>query len=197
MSGKEGGGWMKPIGILMWEHRLIERVIGLFPEQITRIGQTERVDTAFIQTAVDFIRTYADRTHHGKEEDILFKQMEGKEMSPEHRKIMVDLINEHVYARNLVKKLVDANNRYILGEDTVEEIAQQLKYLAQFYPAHIKKEDTDFFHQSMDYFSKEELDEMMCEFQEFDRRMIHEKYRAVVEKMTGEPVEWAPPGLVK
>ncbi|HON39202.1 MAG: hemerythrin domain-containing protein [Desulfomonilia bacterium] len=187
---------MKPVGILMWEHRLIERVIGLFPGLIAGIGQTNRVDTAFIQTAVDFIRTYADRTHHGKEEDILFKKLENKDMLPEHRKIMVELINEHIQARDMVKKLVAATERYLEGQDTVEEITAHLKSLALFYPEHIRKEDKDFFFQSMDYFSKEELDEMMREFQEFDRRMVHEKYKAVAEKLMGKPIEWSPPGMV-
>jgi len=187
---------MKPVGILMWEHRLIERVIGLFSDQIAGIGQTNRVDTAFIQTAVDFIRTYADRTHHGKEEDILFRRLENKDLLPDHREIMAELINEHVHARNLVKKLVDATERYLEGQDTVEEIAGHLESLARFYPDHIRKEDKDFFHQSMDYFSREEQDKMMREFQEFDRRMIHEKYKAIAEKITGRPIEWAPPGMV-
>lgn len=89
---------MKPIGILMWEHRLIERVIGLFPEHVARIGRTGTVDTFFIENAVDFIRTYADRTHHGKEEDILFRQLEGKNMSPEHRKIMVDRSHQRTHS---------------------------------------------------------------------------------------------------
>ena len=188
---------MKPIGILMWEHRLIERVIGLFPEHVARIGRTGTVDTFFIENAVDFIRTYADRTHHGKEEDILFRQLEGKNMSPEHRKIMVDLINEHIHARGLVKKLVDANDRYIKGEDTVNEISGLLESLAGFYPPHILKEDRDFFHQSMGYFSKEEQDAMLHEFEEFDRRMINEKYKILAEKMMGYPIEWAPPGMVR
>ncbi len=187
---------MKPVGILMWEHRLIERVIGLFSDQIAGIGQTNRVDKAFIQTAVDFIRTYADRTHHGKEEDILFRRLENKDLLPDHREIMAELINEHVHARNLVKKLVDATERYLEGQDTVEEIAGHLESLARFYPDHIRKEDKDFFHQSMDYFSREEQDKMMREFQEFDRRMVHEKYKAVAEKLMGKPIEWSPPGMV-
>jgi len=37
-----------------------------------------KADTAFIDTAVDFIRTYADRCHHGKEEDIRFRELKKK-----------------------------------------------------------------------------------------------------------------------
>lgn len=188
---------MKPIGMLMWEHRLIERVIGLFPEEVVRMSTTQRVNTAFIQTAVDFIRTYADRTHHGKEEDILFKELERKSLPPDLARIMGELIDEHIYARKVVKKLVEANDRYILGEDTIKEIIGQLELLAGFYPAHIRKEDKEFFHQSMEYLNPEEQDRMRIDFEKFDRTMIHEKYKSLVEKLTGQPVPWSPPGMVR
>lgn len=188
---------MKPIGMLMWEHRLIERVIGLFHEQIARITETSRVDVAFVGTAVDFIRTYADRTHHGKEEDILFRRLEGKDLPVALAKIMQDLINDHIYARSLVKGLVEAKDRYIRGEDALPDITARLKSLAEFYPVHIIKEDRDFFHQSMALLSDHEQSEMLREFEDFDRKMIHEKYRDVVESLTGTTVPWSPPGMVR
>ncbi len=188
---------MKPIGMLMWEHRLIEQVIGLFPREIAKIGKSKRVDTVFIQVAVDFIRTYADLTHHGKEEDILFRILESHGLSPELHKIMEGLINDHVYARNLVKGLVEANEKYISGENTLSVIVNRLQYLADFYPAHIEKEDKHFFHQSMRYLDASEQEEMLGEFKDFDRRMIHEKYKEVVERLAGGKVSWTPPGMVR
>lgn len=187
---------MKPIGILMWEHRLIEQVIGLFPEQTSRIAETGRVDTAFIRTAVDFIKTYADRTHHGKEEDILFKKLEEKDLRPGLRKIMNELVAEHAYARGVVKELVEANELYVKGEDTLAVISARLKALADFYPEHIRKEDKDFFHQSMEFLSRDEQDKMIRDFQEFDRWMIHEKYKVIAENMSGKAIGWAPPGMI-
>ena len=74
---------MKPIGPMMWEHRLIEKMLHQFDGEIRRINEPDKVDTA-----VDFIRTYADRTHHGKEEDILFRELAKKQLSPEHARIM-------------------------------------------------------------------------------------------------------------
>lgn len=188
---------MKPVGMLMWEHRLIERVIRLFHVQAARIRETSRVDTAFIETAVDFIKTYADRTHHGKEEDILFKRLAGCPMPPEMTRLMEELMNEHVFARNVVKGLVEAKDRYIAGEDTLPDIVGRLRSLAEFYPVHILKEDRDFFHQSMRFLSEAEQLDMLREFEDFDRKMIHEKYRDIVVGLTGEPIPWAPPGMVR
>ena len=60
---------------LMIEHRLIERMISLIKSTLVQIETTKEVDPLLVDTAVDFIRMYADRTHHGKEEDILFREL--------------------------------------------------------------------------------------------------------------------------
>lgn len=172
---------MKPIGPMMWEHRLIEKMLRLFDGEIIKINENKKVDTVFIDTAVDFIRTYADRTHHGKEEDILFRDLAKKKLSQEHARIVNELIEEHKYARKTVGKLVAAKERYLTGEDTSQEVIDYLKELAHFYPTHIQKEDKHFFYPCMEYFTREEQDAMLLEFYEFDRKMIHEKYKKVVE----------------
>ncbi|MGD0276770.1 MAG: hemerythrin domain-containing protein [Syntrophales bacterium] len=175
---------MKPIGPLMWEHRLIEKMLGLFEGEIRNINELNRVDTVFIDTAVDFIRIYADRTHHGKEEEIFFRDLGKKNLLPEHARTMKELIEEHKYARRTVGKLVDAKERYLKGENTSDAVISCLKELARFYPAHIEKEDKHFFYPCLDYFTKDEQDRMLNEFREFDRNMIHEKYKKVVEQLT-------------
>ena len=179
---------MKPIGPMMWEHRLIEKMLRLFEGEIRKINESNKVDTVFIDTAVDFIRTYADRTHHGKEEDILFRDLARKQLSPEHARIMNELVEEHKYSRKIVEQLVETKGRYLKGENTAQEVIAYLKELAQFYPVHIQKEDKHFFYPCMDYFTKQEQDEMLDEFYEFDRKMIHEKYLKVVNQIEAQSV---------
>ncbi|MHB8771599.1 MAG: hemerythrin domain-containing protein [Syntrophales bacterium] len=179
---------MKPIGPLMWEHRLIEKMVALAGREARKIEESSRVDPALIDIAVDFIRTYADRTHHGKEEDILFRALAKKKTSPEHSRIVGELIEEHGYARGVTKRLVEAKERYVAGGDTLAEIARCLKELAEFYPRHIEKEDRRFFFPILAYFTSAEQEVMLKEFAEFDRRMIHEKYRQVLESAGGGTV---------
>jgi hemerythrin-like domain-containing protein len=188
-------GIMKPIGPLMWEHRLIEKLLSMFDKEIRKIGDTGKVNPFFIDTAVDFIRTYADRTHHGKEEDILFTQLAEKDLTSEHTRIMNELIEEHKYGRKTVRKLVEAKEKYLSGEDAVQEIIIHMKALSDFYPAHIAKEDKHFFYPCMEYFSKEEQDKMLQDFWEFDRKMVHEKYKKLVEELEGGKISWSPPGM--
>jgi hemerythrin-like domain-containing protein len=178
---------MQSRGLLMIEHRLIERMISLMEQTLKKIKVTNEVDPLFIDTAVDFISLYADRTHHGKEENILFKDLGKKDLSEDDRKVMNELIEEHVFGRKTTRQLVDANSKYRNGDlSALTAIAKSLQTLADFYPKHIIKEDKVFFPASRKYFSGEEDDAMLQEFWEFDRKMIHEKYRAVVEVLESQ-----------
>ena len=173
---------MQARGPLMTEHRLIERMIAIIKRSLSQIEKEEKVDPVFIDTTVDFIRIYADRTHHGKEEDILFRDLNEKELSEKDRRVMNELIEEHVIGRKITMELVNANSRYRNGDETaLTEIASNLSSLAAFYPKHIEKEDKVFFPAARGYFSEAQDQAMLNEFWEFDRKMIHEKYLSVVE----------------
>ena len=173
---------MQARGQLMIEHRLIERMISIIRDVLMQIESTQKVDSVFVDTAVDFIRIYADRTHHGKEEDILFRDLRKRALSAEDLQVMKELIEEHVFGRQTTKALIEANTRYRNGDKSaLSDIAAKLHTFTEFYPKHIEKEDRIFFPASMAYFTDEEDHCMLTEFWEFDRKMIHEKYRSVVE----------------
>ena len=175
---------MQARGPLMVEHRLIERMLSALKDALARIESSHRIDPVFVDTAVDFIRMYADRTHHGKEENILFRDLDKRALSTEDSRVMNELIEEHVLGRQITKALVDANRRYRDGDEmALADIADKLQTLAEFYPRHIEKEDKLFFPADRAYFTDSEDQAMLSEFWEFDRRMIHEKYESVVEEL--------------
>jgi hemerythrin-like domain-containing protein len=175
-----------PIAPLMLEHRLIERMISAMKDEIVRMEQTGRVTPRFIDLVIDFIRTYADRCHHGKEEDILFALLSQKKMSEPDKKTMDELIQDHRRARSMTARLVAASDRWASDDGgSVDDIISALKELVSFYPGHIEREDRHFFIPIMGYFSVHEQDDLFEAFGEFDRKLVHEKYRSVVEKIAG------------
>jgi hemerythrin-like domain-containing protein len=177
---------MMPIGPLMIEHRLIERMVAVLRAEMQGIEKKGTVHVELIDDGVDFFRTYADRCHHGKEEDILFRDLAKKRLAPDHKKIMDELIEEHRFGRETVRQLLNAKERYAKGDAAaLQEIIVILKKLVEFYPVHIEKEDQHFFLPCMDYFSKQERDAMLQECWEFDKQLIHEKYRKLVERFEG------------
>ena len=173
-----------PAGPLMHEHRIIERMLAILTKHLEAAGSTGPVDTAVIDAGIDFLRTYADRCHHGKEEDILFRELAAKEIDHEIADAMAGLIADHIYGRSLVKTLEDATRRYAEDASPARaEVISTVKALLDFYPVHIAKEDKQFFKEAFTYFNEAEQAEMLREYDEFDRALIHEKYVSLVEEL--------------
>jgi hemerythrin-like domain-containing protein len=179
---------MLPIGPLMIEHRLIERMIRLLAQETVRIRknisvspQFAFVDPKFINTSVDFIRTYADEVHHGKEEHILFASLGNKPLSPGHRRIMEELVYEHQQGRQTTASLVAATEKYVAGRpEALTEVLEHMTFLVEFYPRHIDKEDKLFFLPVMEYFSQEEKDALLAQMNDFDQKFSHTQYQKMV-----------------
>jgi len=170
------------LGILMNEHQLILRMIEVMRAKMEAVSRGDDIQPAFVDIVVDFIRTYADHCHHGKEEDILFRDLAMKPLSPEDAEAMQRLIDDHVWARGKTRELVAASERYFGGdEDALADLKAASLELADFYPGHIEREDSGFFRRAVGYFTRDERDAMSAESREYDRLLIHEKYRHIVE----------------
>jgi len=168
----------------MAEHRVIERMLAVLESHLAAMEDTQTVDPGLIDTATDFIRTYADRCHHGKEEDILFSRLAEKSLDDELAEAMQGLIDDHVRGRSMTRSLIAANARYRSGDrSAIGEIESCIRELLEFYPVHIAKEDRHFFKPCLEYFTDAEKQTMLADFDEFDRALIHEKYRGIVESL--------------
>lgn len=72
----------------------------------------ETDDPTLVENIVDFIRVYVDRTHHGKEEDILFRALEKKCLGDADDRMRPVLVHEHKQARIKVGELVALNTGF-------------------------------------------------------------------------------------
>ena len=182
MSGRS------PAGPLIAEHRVIERMLAVMARMLDTTARTGRVDPIRIDVVTDFIRTYADRCHHGKEEDILFRRLADKPLDAGLSDMMAGLVEDHVRGRTITRRLVEANGRYRAGNQTsLCEIESCIRELIDFYPVHIEKEDRHFFSPALAHFTDAEKARMLDDFDEFDRALIHEKYRGMVDDLERHP----------
>ena len=91
-------------------------------------------------------------------------------------------MQEHIIGRKTTSHLEAAKNSYFSGtKKELHVILKKMDFLVNLYPKHIEKEDKHFFQPVMAYFSSEELDRMLKEEHNFDRKMIHRKYSQVVK----------------
>lgn len=158
--------------ILFQEHILIQEVISL----LQKIASSKKsISSALIEKIVDFFKTFADQNHHGKEEDILFKAAQKKELSPSLKKTLAELYQEHKVGRSYISELSQ------LKEE--KKIYPLLQQIITLYTQHIEKENRHFFVPILEYFSDAELDQMLKEFKAFDEKMIHKKYTKVKDEI--------------
>ncbi len=173
---------MNAADLLVKEHRLIERVIPILTKEALRLGEGGGANAERIASVVGFFRTYADRCHHGKEEDILFRALAAKPLSDEHRRMMDRLTEEHVLARKLVGRLMLDQARCEKGNPAAPAaMKQDLRELAALYPEHMGLEEKYFFVPCMDYFSPKEQTDMLRAFTEFDAKIVHERHQTMIE----------------
>jgi len=190
-----------PIESLLAEHRLTERMIAVMEWRVADMESIGTADLRFIDGAVEFLRIYADRCHHGKEEDVLFRELARKPLSAEHRRGLDELIAEHVFARTTTARLVQARNLYASGTTSAfADITACLHLFVEFYPKHIAKEEQVFFPQVMSYFTAAELSFLRAEQNEFDRRLMQVLYGKAVgawermlDKESSDDVAAGPP----
>jgi hemerythrin-like domain-containing protein len=91
------------------------------------------------------------------------------------------LIDDHIQARKLMATLAEANRKYVKGDaDAGNDIITSLKALTVLYRKHIELEDKHFFIPSLSYFTKDEMNAMLSDMWEYDRTIIHIKYRQMV-----------------
>jgi len=175
---------MLPIGPLMIEHRLIEKMLQVIKSLLEDIQTEKKEDPVQVEKVIHFIRAYADRCHHGKEEEILFLALGRKAISPEHQRMMDELIEDHKLGRKITMSLAEANRRYQNGDAAaLSAVADGFRSLVEFYPQHIRREDREFFIPIMGYFSNEEKEAMIREGYESDSRLLHEEYVDLVKSL--------------
>jgi hemerythrin-like domain-containing protein len=126
---------------LVAEHRLILRMLDVLERNALLTRRGEFGNYAFYLDAVDFIRTYADRFHHAKEEDILFEALVANGM-PRANSPVAAMLMEHELGRGFVKAMEEGARAALAGKLGQDETiaANAIGYL-ELLREHIAKED--------------------------------------------------------
>jgi hemerythrin-like domain-containing protein len=129
---------------------LLERGEAVAPDKLTGV--------------LEFLRVYADRCHHGKEEGLLFPMLARKGMPTDSGPIGV-MLHEHVQGRELIQQMAEAAESY--KKETDESSAKWIR-AARGYTAllrdHIAKENNILFVMADNYISEEENTALVADF---------------------------------
>ena len=127
--------------VMVNEHKLILRMITLVEKNTELMELGKFRDWQFFLDAVDFIRNFADRFHHAKEEDVLFDELVKNGMPKENSPVAAMLIN-HDQGRAFVRGMDEAAQKAMDGESgQIPIIAENGRGYAELLREHIDKED--------------------------------------------------------
>jgi hemerythrin-like domain-containing protein len=177
----------RAIDELMNEHRVIERVLAsleTFGARITGVGEAER---RTVSEYVEFFRGFADRCHHGKEEERLFARMVESGMPREVGPIAV-MLAEHTIGRAHVGALAAVGDGAgPLDPQERESVRRHAGEYAALLRAHIRKEDGILYPMAIQAVPPSVMDALAQEFAAFERKVTgqaeHERMRALAERL--------------
>lgn len=179
---------MESIKIMMEEHQYILRMLKVVRKICMKILNHEEVDYKDFYKVIDFVRNYADKHHHSKEEELLFKELKINLNEENRLGPVTGMLVEHdqgrLYMQNLeaaVKEVEDGN-----GEAKLDVIANSISYTHLLY-RHIDKEDKLIYPLGEKQLSTEILDRIEKESQVIEmtatENKIQEKYISILEEL--------------
>ena len=164
---------MIPTEILSAEHQNILKAINLLLKECQEIESGKELNKIFFNNAIYFIQHYADKFHHAKEEDILFKEL-GKDTVEMHCNPSTQMLYEHDLGRGFVKEMIDG-----LKNNDKEQIIQNARSYGQLLQEHISKEDNILYPMSNEALNLNIQTSMSEEFERVEEEMKEMKEKCL------------------
>lgn len=154
------------IAMLAHEHKLIMKVVNALGAMSHELAHGASVAAEKLHEIVRFMREFADKCHHAKEEDILFPEM-AKHGVPETGCPLAALRLEHVRGRELVTQLSNATEAYARREPgAVNALMAVIGDIGNLYSSHIWKEDNMVFPMVDRLFPPQDIERLAQRFEQ-------------------------------
>lgn len=169
-------GMKKPTQDLSQEHGAILLMLRIMKEVAARLRKGGEVKKEHLKKIVEFVRNFADKCHHGKEEGILFPELT-KDSS--NLRLLNELLGEHKTGRDFIRGINESLENYLPGNPDAIHIAVNADGYVGLLTEHIKKENTLLFP-IVEKLSDDILAEIEKRFGALERDVIgegkHEEY---------------------
>lgn len=150
--------------ILVEEHRVITKVLECLEKIVEEAEQNGKLNADSAETAVRFLREFADQCHHAKEEDRVFLLMEEEESARAAGPVRV-MFEDHVVGRRHVqamKKQIEAAAR---GDaQAIEQFSEHARDFVFLLRDHIVREDEVVFPMADEMLAPDYSDQLEKDF---------------------------------
>jgi hemerythrin-like domain-containing protein len=167
---------------LMHEHEAILMVLNVIERMVENIRKNEEVDVKDIEDIIDFLRVFADKCHHGKEEGYFFPALEKVGIPNEGGPIGV-MLSEHQQGRNFIKKMQESTANHTINKNAFADAA--ISYV-KLLRNHIAKENNILFPMGDARLSESDQKRLLNDFENHEEKVIgegkHEELHALLER---------------
>ncbi|MFH1610687.1 MAG: hemerythrin domain-containing protein [Patescibacteria group bacterium] len=157
----------KPTTILSEEHQNILKVIQALNKKCQVLETGVDLDKDFFNQVINFIQNYADKFHHAKEEDILFKAINENEECM-HCNPVEQMLHEHNLGRDFVKGAKKG-----LEENDIKKILENFTAYASLLQDHIFKEDNILYPMADQAISQTDQELMLEKFEQVEKEKFN------------------------
>ena len=180
---------MKPTDILKEEHRGIELMLAILQRMCKKLETKEQIDLNHLEQTLDFLKGFADKCHHMKEENLLFPAMEKVGFSKEAGPLAV-MLDEHTLGRKHIAAMTEALSTMKRGNmDASPKFVEAARGYISLLSEHIAKEDNVLFPMVEMHLNNEVQSNLVKEFERVEREEIgegkHEAYHELMKTLKG------------
>lgn len=182
---------MDGITLMVEEHKNIKRMLAVMRKACFKLMNGDDIDYGDFEKMIDFVRSYADKHHHGKEEQILFNRMVDEMGGAAEKLVKFGMLVEHDLGRLHMMELEKAIEKVKSGDDEarLDIIANAISYTHLLH-RHIEKEDDIAYPFARRGLCQETLDTINRECEAFESDMqangVQEKYMGMLVELEGK-----------
>lgn len=177
----------RAIDDLMHEHEAILFALQILESFEQRLAAGQGAEPADLSAFLGFLREFADKCHHGKEEGILFPALVAAGV-PEHGGPVGVMLDEHVQGRHWIAQL-EASLGPPLDAQRFSNAARAYRELLQ---AHILKENEVLFPMAERRLPASQLENIFDRFEAHEEQVIgagrHEQLHALLKGLRAKYV---------
>lgn len=167
---------------LIHEHEAILSALHVLDRMIDGAEIENEIDPADMTAFIGFLKEFADKCHHGKEEDFLFPAMAAAGV-PESGGPIGVMLQEHAEGRRLIQEMTQS----ISGEIDLERMIHAARDYAMLLRNHIQKENTVFFPMAEKVLDDKRLTEIYQGFMDHEEKVIghgrHEELHIILDQL--------------
>jgi hemerythrin-like domain-containing protein len=178
---------MLPTEDLINEHKAIKIMLSIMSKIADNIQSGKDYDTKDPAQIVDFLKTFADKCHHGKEETALFPALVLAGIPNENGPIGV-MLHEHTIGRGYIKEISDAVEIYNTDpKGSKQVIAKVLTNYVNLLQNHIQKEENVLFPMANKVLTEKKQNEVFEQFEKIEEEVVghgvHEQYHELLNQL--------------